>query len=261
MIVEIKSGRDAWAALKAEHEKDTPSTCMNLRQHFYALSHDPTVGVMPFVNDVLTVVCQLESIKRKPMKDEITDKLLIGLHSSFAVVRTNLSLCTPEPSINEISATLKEFEDNETLRPSFSAPIDSVIKDESALYANKGYHHGSGGGGSKLKFDDFDWGNSKGRDGVCFRCGRSGHVAGKCVADMPADAKEHVLNHHAHFATDNTNLSAALAHLPADDPLVLALSQDHQAHTAIDPVGWRIFGPDEDVPPQFRTVDGYVSDE
>jgi hypothetical protein len=131
---------------------------MNLRQHFYALSHDPTVGVMPFVNDVLTVVRQLESIKRKPMKDEITDKLLIGLHSSFAVVRTNLSLRTPKPSINEISAALKEFEDNETLCPSFSAPIDSVIKDESALYANKGYHHGSGGGGSKLKFDDFDWG-------------------------------------------------------------------------------------------------------
>jgi hypothetical protein len=25
-IIEIKSGREAWAALEAEHEKDTPST-------------------------------------------------------------------------------------------------------------------------------------------------------------------------------------------------------------------------------------------
>src|SRR5882762_1385617 len=274
-IVDIKSGRDAWAALKAEHEKDTPSTRMNLRQRFYALSHDPVVGVMPFVNDVLTVVHQLESINRKPTKDEITDKLLIGLHSSFAAVRTNLSLRTPEPSIKEITAALKEFEDNETLRPSFSAPIDSVIKEESLLYAQKGGRHGSGGGGSRPKFDDFDWGNSKGRDGVCFRCGRTGHVAGKCVADMPADVKECIFNHQAHISTaDNADIHAlpcsylktdsindiSLEHLTANDPLVLALSQDH-THTAVDPSGWCIFGPDKDVPPEFQTADGYVSDE
>jgi len=88
---------------------------MNLRQWLYSLSHNPTVGIMPFVNEVLTVVHQLESIKCKPQKDEIMDKLLISLHSSFAAVRTNLSLCTPEPSVKEITAALKEFEDNETL--------------------------------------------------------------------------------------------------------------------------------------------------
>ena len=114
-IIKIKSGREAWAALKAEHEKDTPSTRMNLRQRLYSLSHNPTVGVMPFVNEVLTVVSQLESIKRKPQKDKIMDKLLISLHSSFAAVRTNLSLRTPEPSVKEITAALKEFKDNETL--------------------------------------------------------------------------------------------------------------------------------------------------
>jgi hypothetical protein len=88
---------------------------MNLRQQLYLLSHNPAVGVTPFVNEVLSVVHQLESIKRKPQKDEITDKLLISLHSSFAAVHTNLSLRTPEPSIKEITAALKEFEDNETL--------------------------------------------------------------------------------------------------------------------------------------------------
>jgi hypothetical protein len=258
-IVEVKSGREAWAALKAEHEKDTPSTRMNLRQRFYALSHDPAAGVMPFVNEVLTVVRQLESIKRKPKNDEITDKLLIGLHSSFAAVRTNLSLRTPEPSIKDITAALKEFEDNETLRPSFSAPIDSAIKEESLLYAQKGGRHGSGGGGFKPKFDDFDWGNSKGRDGVCFRCGRFGHIAGKCVADMPTDAKERVLNHHAHIATEDV-FGLAVAQLPANDPLILALAEGHQAHTATVDAP-HIFSVSEDVPEEFRTVDGYVSDD
>jgi hypothetical protein len=124
---------------------------------------------MPFINDVLSVVRQLKSIKCKPQNNEITDKLLIGLHLSFAAVCTKISLHTPEPSIKEITATLKDFEDNKTLCPSFSTPIDSTIKDESALYANKECRHGSRGGGSKPKIDDdFDWGNSKGQDGVCF---------------------------------------------------------------------------------------------
>jgi hypothetical protein len=115
-IIEIKSGHEAWVALKAKHKKDTPSMWMNLCQHFYAQSHDPAIGVMPFINDILTVVHQLKSINCKPTKDEITDKLLIGLHSSFSAIHTNLSLHTPEPSIKEITAALKEFEDNETLR-------------------------------------------------------------------------------------------------------------------------------------------------
>jgi hypothetical protein len=40
---------------------------------------------------------------------------LINLHSSIAVVHTNLSLCMPEPPIKEITTALKEFKDNETL--------------------------------------------------------------------------------------------------------------------------------------------------
>ena len=99
VIIAVKSGCKAWAALKAEHKKDTPSTQMNLHQCFYALSHNPATGVMPFINKVLAIVQQLESIKHKHKNDEITNKLLISLHSLFATVCTNLSLHTPEPSI------------------------------------------------------------------------------------------------------------------------------------------------------------------
>jgi hypothetical protein len=142
-LSKLKSGHEAWAALKAEHKKDTPLTHMKLCQHFYALSHDLTIGVMQFVYDVLTVVRWLESINCKPTKDEIMDKLLISLHSSFAAVHTNFSLHTPEPSVKEITAALKEFKNNKTMQPSISAPTDSIIKEESLLYAHKGGCHGS----------------------------------------------------------------------------------------------------------------------
>ncbi|KIM73755.1 hypothetical protein PILCRDRAFT_14978 [Piloderma croceum F 1598] len=126
------------------------------------------------------------------------DKLLIGLHSSFAAIRTNLVLCTPKPLIKQITVALKEFEDNKTLRPS-SAPIDSVIKDESTLYMNK-------------------------------------------------EVKECVLNHHANIATEDI-FSLTVAQLPAHDPLILALAEDHQVHTTI--AGTCIFDASEDVPVEF----------
>jgi hypothetical protein len=54
------------------------------------------------------------------------------------------------------------------------------------------------------------------------------------------------LNNHAHCAHIATKdaLSLALVQLPADDPLIIALSQNHHAHTAIDSLDWHIFGPD-----------------
>jgi hypothetical protein len=53
---------------------------MNLWQWLYSLSYNPTAGIMPFVNKVLIIACQLKSIKHKPMKDKIMAKLLIGPH-------------------------------------------------------------------------------------------------------------------------------------------------------------------------------------
>jgi hypothetical protein len=78
---------------------------------------------------------------------------------------------------------------------------------------------------------------------------------------MPANMQDRVLGHHAHFTTEHIDFRTALAHLPADDLLILAHTQDHQAHTAINLVGWYIFGPNEDVPPQFWTADGYINNE
>jgi len=73
------------------------------------------------------------------------------------------------------------------------------------------------------------------------------------VADMPTEVKKCFLNNHthcAHIVTKDT-LSLALTQLPADDPLIVALSQDHHAHTATDSANWHIFRPNKDVPIKF----------
>ncbi|KAF7372534.1 CCHC-type domain-containing protein [Mycena venus] len=50
-----------------------------------------------------------------------------------------------------------------------------------------------GRGSRKGARGEFDWGNSKERDGVCHHCGRSGHIARRCIADMPEDVKNKIL--------------------------------------------------------------------
>jgi len=103
-------------------------------------------------------------------------------------------LCTPKPSVKEITAALKELKDNETLQPSLSTPIDSATKEETLLYMNKAHHHESRGGVAQTRYDDFDWGNTKSQDGVCFCCGCSGHVAQNCMADTSMDVNERIFN-------------------------------------------------------------------
>lgn len=114
-IRSLTGANAAWTALKSEFEKDTPATRMNLRQQFYSISHDPSIGVTPFITSVLAISRQLTDMGHAPKDSEITDKLLTGLHSSFSSIRTVLSTKTPPPSSSDITTILKDFERTEKL--------------------------------------------------------------------------------------------------------------------------------------------------
>jgi hypothetical protein len=203
-ILDIKSGREAWNKLVSEHEKDNATTRIGLRQQFYSLSHDPSISIVVFIDTVTSIARQLTSIGHKLDDLEISDKLLIGLHQSWAPVRTALTLRekSEKPEIEKITAALKQFEANKSLlttsSPSVKVEESASNSGESSLVV-KG--HGGGPGGLKGKrswgrsMEEYDWGNSKGRDDVCWRCGREGHVARLCVADMPQDVKQKVFDH------------------------------------------------------------------
>ena len=40
-------------------------------------------------------------------------------------------------------------------------------------------------------------------DGACFCCRCPGHVAAKCIADMPQEVKDHIVSGAAHFARED----------------------------------------------------------
>jgi hypothetical protein len=165
-IVDIKSGCKAWKKLIAEYEKDSATTRMALRQQFYSLTHDPAVGIAVFIDAVFPIVRQLGAIGHKPDDLEISDKLLIRLHQSWAPVRTALTLRekSEKPKIEKITSALKQFEANESLvaapGPQVKAEQSEPSLAESSLYAKsrggvKGCkEHGRHSG-------ECDWGNTK----------------------------------------------------------------------------------------------------
>ena len=107
-IIEIKSGREAWKKLVAEYEKDSATTRMALHQQFYSLMHDPAVGITVFIDAIFSIVRQLGTIGHKPDDLKITNKLLIGLHKSWAPVHTALTLRkkSEKPEIELITSAL-----------------------------------------------------------------------------------------------------------------------------------------------------------
>lgn len=195
-ILELDSGREAFKKLVSEYEKDTSTTRMLLRQRFYTLEHDPHERIGVYIDAVFNIVRQLNSIGHKPDDLEVSDKLLIGLDRSWFPARTALTLReqSAQPDLDQITSALKQYEANEN-----PPPIKEESRGDSAMYAK------SRGGGGRDPRDkghgqsrgrdvgEYDWGNTKDSDGACFRCGRSGHMARFCVADMPEDVKRAIL--------------------------------------------------------------------
>jgi len=186
-ITKHSSGSVAWKALRDEYEKDSSATRLTLRNQFYTIRHDPSQPVSFFIESIQSIARQLEAIGHAPGKNEVEDAILLRLNPSFEPIRSSLITQDTAPTILQIVAAIKQFEANQNAISASQAQVKVEEFENEALAAQRGGE------------DDFDWGNSRGKEGVCFRCGRRGHVAAKCVADMPPGVKAKIL-HHSHVA-------------------------------------------------------------
>ena len=202
-IIDSNSGTAAWKALKAEYEKDSCAARLSLRQQFYNIHHDPSKPVSIFIDEVQSIARQLTSISRPPGKDEIEDIILLRLDTSFEAIRSSLIIRATSPSLTEIISAIKQFEINQRVSFSSSAspPIKTEVNDAMVAFRKGPSRKPRNIPGIIPNSDtsiygpvpnsnhEFDWGNTKETPGACFRCGVTGHVAAKCVHDMPSAIK------------------------------------------------------------------------
>jgi hypothetical protein len=182
LIIEYSSGVKAWSALKAEFEKDSSATRLSLRNQFYSVRHDPTKPVSLFIETVQSIARQLKTIGHAPGANEVEDIILLRLDPSFESIRSSLITRKDTPTLTEIISAVKQFEQNqEVINPDRSLKKE---EDNAAMMSAKTFG---------TKFTTFDWGNQEKREGVCYRCGKSGHVAAKCIHDMPKKVKDAII--------------------------------------------------------------------
>jgi hypothetical protein len=199
LITDVTTGIQAWTTLKTEFEKDASATCLSLRNQFYSVRHDPAKPVSHFIESIQSIARQLKAIGHEPGKDEVEDIILLRLDKSYEPVRSALITREKPPTLSDIISAVKEYGTSQALIHASSNSADSSekIKVENLNDAlTAAYVKKRGSGNESASRGDFDWGNTKERDDVCFRCGRKGHIVPKCVSDMPKETKDRILSAH-----------------------------------------------------------------
>lgn len=87
-IVTTTSGKEAWAALVSEYQKDNSTNRLLLRQQFFSVTHDPAVPVSTFLEDVFSIVRKLDR-SRGQRQDFNWARLFLGPGSHLNRASTN----------------------------------------------------------------------------------------------------------------------------------------------------------------------------
>jgi hypothetical protein len=188
-ITPAKCSHTAWAALHAHHIRDTPSYRLRFCKFFNSLSYFPTIGITGYSNSLKRVVHDFLNISHILSWVEVFDKLLIGLPSFFSSIHTTLCGKYNDKKflLKDAIAELLKFERREGLTPPDQVPsLPSTLSTSTVM-------HASYPATTHIIYKTFCWLNTENHESVCFRCGRSGHSAARCVHDMPKEVKDKVL--------------------------------------------------------------------
>lgn len=205
LIQDLESGQEAWKALKGHFEKSTMAYRMQAREQFYSITHDPSKPIDFYIQSLKAAKRKMSALGVKVDDTEFMDVLLMHLDPSFHSIRTTI-LTQKDPTLDQIISLLTS-----------STSADMVIKSEpdSVMVAgrirgrgfaeNGGRSSGSGswrnqegrynqesghgGSGSPIDSKGFRWCNPT-NEGACHRCGRSGHIAARCMFNMPQEVKD-----------------------------------------------------------------------
>lgn len=175
-----------WTALIAKFQASNMATRIDALRHFYTTIHDPSQPVDFYIQALKTSKEHLKAITGEDIKDQhFMDILLMNLHPDFGQIRTSILSQSTEPTLDHTLSILTKSQD-------IPSPSSMMIKQESVLAAYSRPPFGSGG--SQVDDKGFKWCDVSGRDGVCHRCGRPGHIAAFCIINMPEKVKNWVMH-------------------------------------------------------------------
>lgn len=237
LVLGKTSGSEAWKALQTKYESSTWSRRVTLRTAFHRVKHDPSKPIDHYVQKVMELKSQLEALGESISDNYVKDILLSNLDPAYASVRNSL-LSQPSGESNldtvksvVLSATYIALETSGNVDIAANDILNgmgalSISEQERAFlargsrggYGRKGQGPGtSRSGGSKtytrstsptIVEDEkgYRWCDPS-NENCCHRCGRSGHIAARCVYDMPPDIKDWVLGRPASSGKEKAHMA------------------------------------------------------
>ena len=103
----------------------------------------------------------------------------------------------------EIITAIKEHEAHMAITNHLPTGAGGGSDDGSKTAFFAGKQQKQGGVQRSASKTEVNWGNSKGKDGVCFCCWHPGHVTTKCIADMPQEVKDCIISGAAHVVRED----------------------------------------------------------
>ena len=219
----VASAQDLWTKCVGAFEASNMTSRMNARRDFVHTLHDPSKSVDLYISAIEDAVTRLDRLGVKPTDSEISDTLLMNLHESLSSTRTTILTAEKEPTLAAIksqirnagpSVPLKQIKKEEDDDDDSLAPSALAARTHSRAPRPRASRAAGTGGSSK-----FRWCSATSND-QCRRCGVAGHIADRCIHDMPHDVKDWVIagppgkaaRASAAFTSDSSGDESADAH-------------------------------------------------
>lgn len=182
LVEDETTASDGWIKLQEYFQRSTFGARMMARREFYEITHDSSRPLSQYIHSVTAAKKKLESLGCTVSDTELKDVLLIHLHSSYDPVRITILAQKTEPSLDDIKIILTSSAASDGIITK-TEPVDEVLV--TCIDHSK----------KAIPVDDkgFRWCDTD-RDGVCHRCGRSGHIAARCMYNMPQLVKDWIMS-------------------------------------------------------------------
>lgn len=234
LVNDMTSAVAAWKSLHDYFNKSTMPRRIQARHDFYHVEHDPSQSIDIYIHAVTKARKALTDLGCKVDDVEMLDVLFMNLDSSYDTIRMSILTAKEEPLLETVKGILTGSTRSVMLVKSEPAPVALAAQDARRGgrrdYGSGGGRFGSGGNGGASREDKgYCWCDPS-NEGHCHRCGRSGHIAARCVHDMPQHVKDWVLGGPKRSPSPNRN-SACFAQ---DEELandVVLMGSQHYAHS------------------------------
>jgi hypothetical protein len=208
LVSEESTTLAAWKALKTRFASSTMTTRIEARTSFYKVQHDPSKPIDVYIKAIEKAVKILEGLGCKPDDTHVGDILLMNLHDSWKNIRQNLMSGETEPLLAAIKKRLINSAPGISSSDMVSVKVeeDESHIGESLLHAANatrfsGHSNAQGPNSNNWRSRDssdprkdkeFRWCDPT-NENHCHRCGRSGHIAARCMYDMPQRVKDWIM--------------------------------------------------------------------